>query len=96
METWCELRLFGATGKLRACWTLSGEGSPDLGVVEGLAWLHLAARRRGDRVVLHAAHPDLLGLLDLAGLTREMGWQAEQRKDPLVVEEAVEPADPPG
>ena len=95
MKTWCNLLLIGPGGEPRVSWVVSGVGHPDLSVVEGLAWLRLAARRRGDRVVVSDPDPELIDLLELVGLAREVQGQPEQREDPLAVEEAVEPADPP-
>ena len=41
---------------------------PDVRVVDALARLHLAARRRGYRVVLTGAGDELLDLIDLLGV----------------------------
>lgn len=40
----------------------------DLGVVDALARLRLAARRRGHRLTFRGAGPELRSVLDLAGL----------------------------
>ena len=73
-------------------------------VLESLALLQLAARRRGLRVVLWGANADLRDLIGWAGLDDVMPcaegsgleprWQAEQREQPLGVEEEAEPGDP--
>jgi hypothetical protein len=47
---------------------LAGEGPPDLAVVEGLARLQLMTRRAGGRMWLEDACPELVELLELAGL----------------------------
>jgi hypothetical protein len=41
---------------------------PGLAVVDALARLQLAARRRGGVIRLHRTAPDLVALLDLVGL----------------------------
>lgn len=65
-----------------------------IGTVDVLARLQLAARRAGGRVRLRDPAPALRALLDLVGLPFEFEGQAEQREPPLRVEEAVEPGDP--
>ena len=100
MAVWCRVTVLGPDGRLRASWPVCRPGRPDLGVVEGLARLQLAARRQGGRVVL--VEPcaelvellDLVGLLGAVGLRREVEGNAEGREDVLAVEEAVEPGDP--
>jgi hypothetical protein len=84
-----------------ARWTLTGEGRPDLGAVEEVARLALAARRMGCTLWLHHARPDLVGLLDLAGLGGPAGGggglqvvgEAEDGEE-VGVEEVVMPDDP--
>jgi len=49
-------------------WPLLCRGAPDLGVVDELARLELAARRQGCSIRLRRACPDLVALLALAGL----------------------------
>ena len=49
-------------------WPLPGAGQPDLGLVDGLARLQLAARRVGCSIELHHAAPALSELLALIGL----------------------------
>jgi hypothetical protein len=75
----------------------------DLALVDALARLQLAARRRGCPVRLHAPCRELADLLDLTGLTDvmagggvltlEVGRQAEDGEE-LGPEEVVEPRDP--
>ncbi|MGZ4333518.1 MAG: hypothetical protein ACXVRJ_04530 [Gaiellaceae bacterium] len=72
----------------------------DLGIVDALARLQLAARRCGYRVDVTAAPEDVLELIDLAGLTEVLGVeprrQPEQREERLGVEEERELDDPAG
>ncbi len=51
-----------------ASWPLPGRDRPDLAVVDTLARLQLAARRRGCSIRLRDACVELLELLDLLGL----------------------------
>ena len=74
--------------------------------VDALARLQLEARRRGGRIALTNASPELAELIDLAGLRSvlpclesvelivEVGGQAEEREEPRRVEEEGDPADP--
>ena len=72
----------------------------DLGLVDTVANLGLAARRLGGSIRLRGACPDLcrllifLGLDEGAGLVLEPRGEAEGGKE-LGVEEVVEPGDPP-
>ncbi|MFK0223156.1 STAS domain-containing protein [Streptomyces vinaceus] len=65
---------------------------PDLGVVEALARLRLAARGRPLRVV--GASPALRALLGLVGLLQLLG-EAEEGEPAGGVQEGVQPGDPP-
>jgi ABC-type transporter Mla MlaB component len=77
---------------------------PDALTVHALARLQLTARRLGRRVRLLHAPPELRDLLRFVGLDEalppagdlrvEPGRQPEQRKQPLGVEERVQPRDP--
>jgi ABC-type transporter Mla MlaB component len=49
-------------------WPLPGSGQPDLGLVDQLARLQLAARRAGCSIELHQVAPELSELLGLFGL----------------------------
>lgn len=51
-----------------ASWPLADGGRPGLGVVDWLARLQLVAGRLGCSIRLRGACPELVGLLDLAGL----------------------------
>lgn len=95
MNRWCLVSVRSADGAPPVDWWFAGAGRPDLSVVDGLARFVLLARRAGYRVVLSEISPDLLEVLDLAGLRREVVGEAEGREDPLGVQEAVEPEDPP-
>ena len=74
--------------------------------VDALARLQLTARRLGRRIRLHRASRELDALLSFLGLAEAVGGarradsvrargQAEQRKQPLGVEEGVERDDAP-
>lgn len=82
-----------ADGRL---WTvvLVGAAFPDLAVVDAIARLQLAARRSGCRLYLEDVSARLGDLLDLAGLPREVGGQAEGREEAVGVQERVDPCDP--
>ena len=68
-------------------------------VVDLLARLHLAARRRGAELRIREASPELRELISLAGLEEvlrvEPRRQAEQREELLGVEEERQLRDPP-
>jgi hypothetical protein len=75
--------------------------------VEALARLQLTARRRGRRIRLQRASPELEGLLEFVGLAdvvpvrprpkllSRRGRHAEEREHPLGIEERVDRDDPP-
>ena len=75
----------------------------DLGFVDALARLELAARRRGWSVRLRDTRDDLAGLLDLVGLTGASGapglaLQADREPEgweQLGIQEVVPPGDAP-
>ena len=66
----------------------------ELGIVDALARLQLAARRSGYEVAVTAAPSDLVELIELAGLSDILGVeprrQAEEREERLGVEEERE------
>ena len=73
-------------------------GRPDLGTVGALARLALEARELGFELRLVGAAGELRELIDFAGLEQvllgvEPGRQAEQREQPLGVEEERQLAD---
>jgi hypothetical protein len=80
-----------------AAWRLAVAAQPDLGIVDDLARLQLAARRFGWSIRLRDPGEGLVALLALAGLTDVLpvdpGRQAERREQRRV-EEVVQPDDP--
>lgn len=90
---WCRVTVIDAGDTRRAQWVLAGADEPDLSVVEALACHQLAARRRGERVVIDQICPTLDALLAVAGLRGQMIGNAEEGEQ-LGIEEAVEPDDP--
>ena len=73
-------------------------GCPDLGVLDALARLQLAAARTGMRCELLTTGASLSELLDLAGLSGVLGQpvrQAEAREQRCCVEEVVQMDHPP-
>ena len=56
-----------------ATWRLPGRGRLDLGLVDALARLHLAARRQGWTVNLAEVDPELDALLGFTGLAEVLG-----------------------
>ena len=93
MEVWCRLTVVGFDETVRASWTLSGTGPPDLSVVDGLVSLILAARRGGHRTVLSDVCTGLFELLDLTGLRGQVIGQTEDGEQSLGVKEGMEPGD---
>ena len=91
---WGRVVVIGVTGTPVATCVLSGPGRPDLSVVDALARCQLAARRLGGSMLLLDVSPELGELLDLAGLRRQVGGQAEGGEELLGVEEGVQPGDP--
>ena len=73
----------------------------DAVAVDAVARLQLTARRLGSRICLRHASEDLCallgftGLADVCGLRLVLEWEAEEREDPLGVEEEGELDDPP-
>ena len=77
---------------------LSALGKADLETIALLARLQLAARRHGRTIRFLHASPALQGLIAFAGLGAalrvEPGREAEERKDPVSVEEERQLDDP--
>ena len=74
-----------------------GIADPDVGTIEALARMALAARRLGHRLELRATRPDLRELLVLVGLEElavEVVGQPEEREVARGVEEEGDPGDP--
>ncbi len=84
---------------------VGGLRAPDAVAVDALARLQLTARRLGYRVELLGVCDELRDLLTLIGLDEalpcgprsplEPRRQAEEREQPLAVEEEADPRDPP-
>lgn len=96
--------LLGDDGTPTVVYDLSALAVPGVVVVDALARLQLTARRLGRRIVVHGADGALRELLDLIGLRDlllpsreellvEGRRQAEQREQPLGVEERVDSDD---
>jgi hypothetical protein len=96
---WGRIVIVDSAGCPVAAWDLAA-GLPDLAAVEALAQCQLMARRRGGRMLLQdvsaelAALLDLTGLLDVVGLGRQVGGEAEAREEGTGVEEEVQSGDP--
>jgi hypothetical protein len=70
-----------------ASWPMTGDGRPDLSVVDALARMQLAARRAGCAIQVRDVCPQLSELLDLVGLC---GWAGPGRPCLEVVDLAGE------
>ncbi len=70
---------------------------PDVGTVDALARLQLAAHRGGGRVRLYGTTAELRALLELTGLCGPLGLEAfgepEEREETSRVEEEDHPGD---
>ena len=73
-------------------WTLMGDPTIDLALVDEVARWQLAARRMGCAIRLRDAAPALVDLLEFVGLV-QVGGETESGEQ-IGVEEAVEPGDP--
>ncbi|MGH3576946.1 MAG: hypothetical protein ACRDU0_05250 [Mycobacterium sp.] len=91
---WVRIVFVGPSGVELAAWDIGGPGRPDLAVVDALSRWQLSARRGGGSVLLVETSADLVDLLDLVGLRREMVGQPECREEMRGVEEGVEGGDP--
>ena len=92
--TWFRLQAFGPSGAEIGAWEFRRDERPDLGDVETVALMRLAAGRTGAVAVVLELSPALAGLLELAGLG-QMGREPEQGEERSRVEEGVVDADPP-
>lgn len=93
-ETWCRVRAIGEGGMPLATWVVVVAEPPDLGHVDLLARLRLAAGRTGAVQVSVELSPRLAELLELTGLG-QMGREPEEREDGGSVEKGVIGGDPP-
>ena len=89
---WGWVVLAGPSGAEVTAWVIGGPGAPDLAAVDALARWQLSARRLGGFVRLREVCEELDALLDLVGLRREVGGEAEGGEQ-VGVEEAVERGD---
>ena len=79
------------------CCDCDGIADPDVGTVDTLARMALAARRHGSRLQLRETRQELRELLDLVGLEDlavEVVGQPEEREVALGVEEEGDSGDP--
>jgi hypothetical protein len=90
---WGRIVFIGPAGVEWASCVVTGAGPPDLAVVDALARLQLEAMRRGASIRLLDMGQGLKELLDLVGLRREVGGEAEGLEE-VGVEESVVPGDP--
>jgi len=95
LTAWALVVLVGSDGADIAAWSIEGPGAPDLAAVDALARTQLRARRLGGAIHLRHGSKELLELLDLVGLRREVGGEPEGGEEVLGVEEGVESRDPP-
>jgi hypothetical protein len=91
--TWCRVRAIGVGGSVLATWVVAAARPPDLGLVDLLAKLCLAARRAGAGRVVVEPCPRLAELLELTGLG-QMGREPEAREDLGGVQKGVVGGDP--
>jgi hypothetical protein len=90
---WGQVVFYGPSGAELAAWVIQGPDLPDLALVDALARWQLSARRAGGAIGLREVREELRELLDLVGLGREVGGQAEGGEQ-VGVEEGVVPGDP--
>jgi hypothetical protein len=77
VKPWCRVTVVGPDGMPLATLVLEGPGEPDVGTVDDVARLSLAASRLGGRAIVTDVLPALRALLELAGLGAELEGQAE-------------------
>jgi hypothetical protein len=94
VAVWGLVVFVGPDGAEMAAWVMGGPGVPDLEAVEALARWQLWAGRLGGSICLRGVCGELGELLDLAGLRREVSWQAEGGEEEFRVEEEMGPGDP--
>jgi hypothetical protein len=96
---WGRIVFIGGCGQVVAAWPVAGEARPDLGTVDALARLRVAAARLGLCIEVWEMRPELAELVELAGLRqvlegRGLGGETERGEEVADIEEAVEPGDP--
>ena len=69
---WCRFSLLDGQGSVVAGGVLAGADSPDIDTVNMIARLALMARQTGTTFQLAGACPELLELIELAGLPVEV------------------------
>jgi len=87
---WGWVVLVGSGGAEVEAWVVGGPGAPDLSAVDALARSQLSARSLGGSIRLRDVCWELGELLDLVGLRREVGGEAEGGEE-VGVEEGVKP-----
>jgi hypothetical protein len=68
-----------------------GDDPPTLEVIDSLARLQLTTRRQGGQLRLEELSAALGQLLELTGLGRELGGEAEGGEEPVDLEERMDP-----
>lgn len=89
--TWCRITVVDPEGNTVSEQVLTGTGDPNADVVDEIARAALTARRAGLRVKLEPSEK-ARELLELAGLTVELEWEAERREEPFRIHEREEEA----
>jgi hypothetical protein len=95
------LRALAGGGDIEAIACDASGLAAEVAAVDALARLALVARRLGCPLKVRRASPELRDLVDLCGLSDALGVagrngrQAEEREQPVDVEERVDPDDAP-
>ncbi len=93
---WCRLSILLADGTVVRTWVLDGPGPPEIGAIDDVAHLALAAARRRERAIVRDLAPGMGELLRLAALPIdaaspiEVERQAELGEQAFGVEEVEE------
>jgi hypothetical protein len=69
---WCRVSLVDPHGDVVAGWALAGEANPKLDAVDLIARWVVVAKRAGTTLRIGDACPEILELLELAGLAVEV------------------------
>jgi hypothetical protein len=100
VKTACErLHALAGGGELEAIACDVSALAAEAAAIDALARLALVAKRLGCPLKVRRASPELRDLVELCGLSDALGVgrhgrQAEQREEPLDVQERVDPDDP--